>query len=339
MSTILSRILSPFDLRKTRDPNVTRLIYTLSILVVLLLLFKFDSFGQQTTWVSMGVQFPEFGIMAIGVMLSMITGGIDLSVVGIANMSSICAVLLLGTLAPAGDANVGHILLAVCLAIIVGALAGLLNGLLIAMVRIPPILTTLGTLEFFTGIGILLTGGKALSRLPPAYGSIFGARLGDAVPVQLLIFSATAVFVGLLLHKTAFGEKLFMLGTNPTAAKFTGLSNASLLTRTYLVSGVCASLAGVVMLANYNSAKADYGLAYTLLTVLVVVLGGVNPNGGRGSIMGVVLATLILQVLSSGLNAFPEISNFYRPLIYGSILLVIVWIGDRGSFERIRKVL
>ncbi len=89
-----------------------------------------------------------------------------------------------------------------------------------------------------------------------------------------------------------------------------------------------AAVAGIVMLANYNSAKADYGASYTLLTVLIVVLGGVNPNGGRGRIAGVVMAILVLQVLSSGLNMFPNISNFYRPLIWGGVLLFVISMNE-----------
>ena len=89
-------------------------------------------------------------------------------------------------------------------------------------------------------------------------------------------------------------------------------------------SGMLAATGGLVMLANYNSAKADYGSTYTLLTVLIVVLGGVNPNGGSGRLFGVVLAVLILQVLSSGLNMFPNVSNFYRPLIWGGVLLAVM---------------
>ena len=107
-----------------------------------------------------------------------------------------------------------------------------------------------------------------------------------------------------------------------------------------MISGLYASLAGLVMLANYNSAKADYGSTYTLLAVLIVVLGGVNPNGGTGRLLGVVLAIGILQILSSGLNMFPNISNFYRPLIWGGVLLAVITanhLSGKRSSSRIAK--
>jgi simple sugar transport system permease protein len=157
--------------------------------------------------------------------------------------------------------------------------------------------------------------------------------------VQLIVFVAVALAVAFLLNRTAYGTKLYALGTNATAATFSGVNSTSLLIRTYLLSGLFAAIAGLVMLANYNSAKADYGLTYTLLTVLIVVLGGVNPNGGSGRLIGVVLAVAILQILSSGLNMFPEISNFYRPLIWGSVLLLVVSTSGsntRGMLGRLR---
>ncbi|MDQ7991129.1 MAG: ABC transporter permease [Propionicimonas sp.] len=311
----------------TRDSHLVRLLGMLVAIVALFALVKPESFLNLRTWQSMAIQFPEYGLLALGVMLTMMTAGIDLSVVGIANMTSIGAAVLMLSLAPEG-ASGGQVALAIAVsiafALVVGALAGTLNGLLVAKVRIPPILVTLGTLELFTGIAIIITAGKPVSGLPPAYGEVFAGKLFGVVPVPVIVFAFAVAVVGLVMNKTAFGTKILMLGTNATAARLSGLNTTGLLVRTYLFSGVLASLGGLVMLANYNSAKADYGSTYTLLTVLIVVLGGVNPNGGSGRLFGVVLAVLILQVLSSGLNMFPNVSNFYRPLIWGGVLLAVM---------------
>ena len=311
----------------TRDTHLTRLVIILITLFLFFAIVKTEGFLNIRTWQSMAIQFPEFGLMALGVMLTMITGGIDLSVVGIANMTSIGAAVVMLSLVPRG-AEPGQAFLgitaAIVLALVTGALAGAINGLLVAKVRIPPILVTLGTLELFTGVAILITGGKPKSGLPPAYGQVFAGKVFGIVPVPLIVFVVAAIVVGLIMTRTAYGTKLYMLGTNARAARFSGLNTTSLLVRTYMFSGLAASLGGLVMLANYNSAKADYGSTYTLLTVLIVVLGGVNPNGGSGRLVGVVLAILILQILSSGLNMFPSISNFYRPLIWGGVLLAVI---------------
>lgn len=333
-TTLLSK---PIDLAR-RDPYITRLFGMLVVLVLFFLIVRTDNFLSFGTWQSMGVQFPEYGLMALGVMITMITGGIDLSVVGIANMTSIAAASIMLSMVPPdasdGQAALG-ILVAVVVSLVAGALAGALNGFLVAVVRIPAILVTLGTLELFTGIAIIITAGKPLSGLPTLYGQTFGARVFGVLPVPLLIFVVVAIVMGVVMHRMSFGSKLYMLGTNATAARFSGLNSMKLLIQTYTISGVCAAIAGLVLLANYNSAKADYGVAYTLLTVLIVVLGGVDPNGGKGKLIGVVLAIVILQILSSGLNMFPAISNFYRSLIYGGVLLLVISISEgKGGIRR-----
>ncbi len=322
-----------------RDPHVTRLVVILVSLLLLFLALKPDNFTNVATWNSMAVQFPEFGLMALGVMVTMITGGIDLSVVGIANMTSIIAATIMLTLIADG-ASGGSVAVAILVAmgasILTGAIAGAINGILVAKVKIPAILVTLGTLELFTGVAIVITAGRPISGLPMSYsnfmaGDVFG------VPMQLIVFLLAVLVIAFIMRRTTFGTKLYMLGTNATNAKFSGLNTTWLLVRTYMLSGVMASVAGLVMLANYNSAKADYGVVYTLLTVLIVVLGGVNPNGGSGRLIGVVLAVITLQVLSSGLNLFPQISNFYRDLIWGGVLLLVISTSDMGGRKLFRR--
>ncbi|MDO5066722.1 MAG: ABC transporter permease [Propionibacteriaceae bacterium] len=320
------------------DAHILRLTVFLLALCLLFLIVKTRDFTSIGTWQSMALQFPEYGIMALGVMLTMMTGGIDLSSVGVANMSAIVSASVMLAIAPRG-ADQGQQLSAVAAGVLValalGVLAGVLNGLLVAVVRIPAILVTLGTLELFTGVAIVVSEGKPISGLPMAYSSLLGGKV-LGVPTPLLIFVVMALIVGFVLHKMSFGTKIQLLGSNATAAKFSGLDSVGLLVRTYALSGLCASVAGLVMMANYNSAKADYGVTYTLLTVLIVVLGGVNPNGGNGRLVGVLLAIAILQILSSGLNAFPQISNFYRPLIYGAVLLIVISTTELGQRFRFR---
>lgn len=309
-----------------KDTYLTRLILILVLLLVFFAIVKPGPFFALRTWQSMAIQFPEFGLMALGVMLTMFTGGIDLSAVSIANVTSICTALVLRAMLT-GEATASSMSLAVVvalgIALLVGSVFGAFNGFLVSILKIPPILATLGTMELFGGIAIILTGGKPVSGVPDAFGAVFAARFG-IIPMPLIIFVVCATVIGLILTLTGFGTKILLIGANETAAHFSGLKITSLLMRTYMLSGIMAAMAGLVMLANYNSAKADYGASYTLLTVLIVVLGGVNPNGGKGRIAGVVLAIVMLQVLSSGLNMFPNISNFYRALIWGGVLLVVI---------------
>ncbi|QWW19647.1 ABC transporter permease [Schaalia sp. 19OD2882] len=323
-----------------RDPWSARLVVVMIALLIFFAAVRPQAFFSGRTWTSMAVQFPEFGLMALGVMVTMFTAGIDLSVVAIANVTAICTALTLrAVLTPEVSATNSLMAVAIALgtALVVGIVCGAINGLLIAKLKIPAILATLGTLELFGGIAIVLTGGKPVSGVPKAYGAVFAAKIGGVVPMALIVFILCALVAGALLALTSFGKEILMLGTNETAARFSGMKISSLLVRTYVMSGVLAAMAGLVMLANYNSAKADYGATYTLLTVLIVVLGGVNPNGGKGRLLGVLLSILMLQVLSSGLNMFSGISNFYRPLIWGAVLLFVITVNEmniRNPLER-----
>ena len=306
------------------DVHIVRLIALAAIWLTFMAIFKFGKFFTAISFQTMGAQFPEFGLMALGVMLCMITGGIDLSVVGVANFAAITAGLLLKTLAADGALPGYGIPLTILCGMGIGALAGAFNGILVSKIKIPPILATLGSYELFNGIAIVLTKGKAVSKLPMAYSNLVAGKLFNVVPAQLLVFVLVAAFVGFLLARTTYGPKLYMLGTSERAARFSGLKNDRLLIKTYLLSGVCAALGGLVMLANYNSARAEYGAVYTLQCVLIVVLGGVSPTGGKGKLSGVLLAILVLQILSSGLNRFPEINSFFIPLIWGGVLLMVM---------------
>ena len=336
--TAPARFTLPAFARK--DPYLTRLVLVLVLLLVFFAVVKTGPFFALRTWQSMAVQFPEFGLMSLGVMFTMFTAGIDLSVVAIANVTAICTALALRQVV-AAEANAQSMLmsaaLAVGIALVVGTACGALNGFLIAKLRIPPILATLGTLELFGGVAIILTQGKPVSGVPQAFGAVFAAKLGGIVPMPLIVFIVCATIAGLILALTGFGTKILLLGTNQTAAHFSGMRITGLLMRTYMLSGIMAAMAGVVMLANYNSAKADYGASYTLLTVLIVVLGGVNPNGGRGRLAGVLLAIVTLQILSSGLNMFPNISNFYRPLIWGAVLLFVICVNELGGKNPLKR--
>jgi len=308
-----------------KDKHLFRIILLIILWSAFMAITRFQKFYTLINFQTMASQFPEFGLMALGIMVCMLTGGIDLSVVGVANLTSILMALLMKRLELADGGLAFYVIpLSFVLAVGIGAAAGAFNGLLVSKVHIPPILATLGTSELFTGISIVITNGKAVSKLARVYATTINSKLFGLVPVQLLFFGGMALVIWFFLMRTTYGTKLYMLGTSATAAKFSGLNIDRLLIKTYSLSGVCAALGGMIMLANYNSARADYGTVYTLQCVLIVVLGGVNPIGGSGRISGVVLATILLKMLETGLNRFPKISSYYISLIWGGVLLLVM---------------
>ena len=280
-----------------------------------------DRFLSLQNLTSMAFQFPEFAILALAMTLTMLTGGIDLSVVGVANLSAIVAALIMTRLTGSSDGTVVF-LVALCAALAVGMAAGLFNGLLVAKLGLPAILATLGSGLIFTGFAIALTGGSAVMGLPAAAAWIGNSTI-LGIPTPLILFALLAVGLSLVLTRTAFGVKVRMFGANPLAARFAAMNIDAMLIKVYVASGTLAAIAGMVVMSRANSAKADYGSSYLLLAVLIAILGGVNPYGGYGKIIGVVLAVLSMQFLSSGLNMV-GVSNFARELIWGSLLIFVM---------------
>lgn len=306
------------------DPHVWRLVIIMIVWFVFMAITKFSKFYTVVNFQTMFAQFPEFGLMSLGVMVCMITGGIDLSTVGIANMTGISMALLMQWAGgESGELSVVWVPIVLLLAICIGILTGAVNGFLISKVKIPPILATLGTGQLFTGIGLVMTNGSAISGFPSTYAFAVNNRIAG-IPVQFLIFAVVAAVMAFLLSKTSYGKKLILIGTNQNVAKFSGLKVDLILMKTYILSGICSALGGMIMLANYNSARSDYGSNYTLQCILIVVLGGVSPDGGKGKISGVLLAIFLVRALETGINRFPQISSYYISLIWGAVLILVM---------------
>ena len=284
-----------------------------------------ERFLSEQNLTSMAFQFPEFAILALAITLVMMTGGIDLSVVGIANLSAVVAALILTEFAGPDlpmQASMLWLGFALGASLLIGAIVGLLNGTLVAFLGLPPILATLGSGLVFTGFAIALTGGSAVMGFPEVVAWIGNSQV-LGLPTPLLIFILLAVALHFLMTRTAFGIRISMFGTNPLAALYAAVDVKGMLLKVYMLSGLFASVAGMVIMSRANSAKADYGSSYLLLSVLIAVLGGVNPYGGYGRVVGVVLAVLSMQFLSSGLNML-QVSNFARELIWGALLLFVM---------------
>jgi simple sugar transport system permease protein len=298
-----------------------------------------DRFLSSQNLTSMAFQFPEFAILALAMTIAMMTGGIDLSVVGVANLSAVLAAIILTNfsgpeMAPAQSA--WWLVLAIVAALLIGAIAGLVNGSLIAFFGLPPILATLGSGLVFTGFAIAMTGGSAVMGFPDTVALIGNAQV-LGVPIPLILFALLAVILHLILTRTAFGLSVTMYGANPLAALYAAIDLNRMLLKVYVIAGMFSSVAGLIVMSRANSAKADYGSSYLLLAVLIAVLGGVNPYGGYGRVIGVVLAVLSMQFLSSGLNML-QVSNFARELIWG-VLLIVVMVLNTHSLTSLRSSL
>jgi simple sugar transport system permease protein len=265
---------------------------------------------------SMAFQLPEFGLLTVAMALTMLAGGINLAVVAMANLSAIVAALLV----TGGGGSSLALGSSIVLGLAVGTLAGIINGIAIAWLRITAVLATLCTMLIYAGLGILLSGGGAITGLPGAMMVAANSTL-FGVPAILVLFLVAAAALAFLLLRTPFGPELRATGLNEAAARFSGIDTRRILIATYALSGLFSALAGLVMLGRFNSAKAGYGDSYLLATLLAAVLGGISPDGGKGTILGLVTAVIVLQATSSTLNVL-DVNPYVTPIAWGIILIL-----------------
>jgi len=317
------------------------------VVFAVLAILQPDKFLSRTNIQQMAFQFPEFGVLALAMMIAMLSGGIDLSITFAANLAGIVSALVLLALSyggsvdfknllkgimaegvaptavavPTGVAMLGIVALAVLVAVAVAGLCGLLNGVLVAKVKIPPILATLGTMKLYEGISMVITRGSPVTSFPKAFLFLGSGSLLH-IPVPLIVFAVCALGVALFLKKTPLGFSIYAVGENPIAARFSGLRNDRILVKTYLATGLLVGVATVLMIARVDSVKVGYGNSYLLQAVLVVILGGVSTRGGSGTVLGVVFGILILRMIASGFNII-GFSNYFRNVIWGSMLILV----------------
>jgi len=310
------------------DTNLVRLALIMVGAFTLMAVLNPSMYLNQRNFQSMAFQFPEIGLMSIAVMIAMLMGGINLSVLGIANLSAIIAAHVMIAIEPTlGGWAATFIGIATALAI--GVVCGALNGSLIAWVGIPAILATLGTMEIFTGLAIYITGGSAVFGLPEQFAFIGSGNLGP-IPMPLIIFIAIVAIYLIVLQRKKFGLEVYLMGTNRKAARFTGILTERTIVKAHMLSGLLAAMGGVIMASRAVSAKADYGSSYTIMAILVAVLGGTSPFGGFGKVMGVVMAIMTIQFLSSGFNIL-RADAYFRTFIWGALLVVMLLINYYGN--------
>ncbi len=296
----------------------------IACVLALIFLSLGTAFFNPTNLISVLQQTPEFALLSLAMGLSMVSGGIDLSIIAVANLAGIFAARLMTSepvLAALGpDAAIG---LACLVALAVGVCAGLLNGIIIVRFGIPPLLTTLGSMMVFAGFGTGLTGGAGITGMPETYVNVVSSSLFGVIPTSFCLVLVVFVVISFIVNNSVFGKSLYLYGENKVAALFGGLRLESTILISYTVCGALASLAGLIMLARFNSMKVGFGDAFQLQAILVAVLAGMDPYGGRGRLLNILPTVLLLQCVE---NAFTiaSLSPFAKKMIWGALLLVFM---------------
>lgn len=258
----------------------------------------------------------EVAIMALPMTLIVIAGEIDLSVESMAGLAS----ALLGFLWAAGV----PLTIAIPVVLLAGALGGLLNGLLVARVGLPSLVVTLGTLALFRGLALIVLGPRGVSDFPEAFTELgFGHVPGTLIPWPFVVFLGLALLLGVVLHRTWVGRQVYAIGRNTGAARFSGVRVTRVRTGLFVLSGLIAALAGIILTSRLSSARADAATGMTLTVVTVVLLGGVNIFGGRGTIPGVVLAVLSVAVMQNALR-LASVTVEVQSIALGLLLILSV---------------
>lgn len=310
----------------------------LLILVAIILIFGLSTrhFLRLGTFSVIVSQSAEIGLMALGMGLASIVNGVDLSVNDTANLSALIAGMFLSSISSSALSYTPlNIILTIFIALIMGTICGTINGFLIGYLRIPPILTTLGTMTLFRGISAAITGGKRLAGFPE-YFSIIGRGNVFGIPLPFLILIMFGILIHVILNHTTMGFKIRMVGTNFKAARFSGIKDKSITMYAYTLSGILSSFAGIIIMSRTGSVAYEYGTqTYVLLALAITSLANVTP--GFGSVSALVLATLILQTLSTGFYTLLLTSPkgaFFKDLFWGAFLVAVLAIGQIIRLKR-----
>jgi simple sugar transport system permease protein/ribose transport system permease protein len=305
-------------------------IFAIAMFIIMALFVP--GFISRNNLYTMMFQLPEFGLLAIAMMVVILTGGIDLSLTYAAALSGVIMALLL---------NHGYpILIVIIVGFLVGIACGLLNGLIISYIGVSPILVTLGTMTLYEGIILSITKGSAISGFPDAYSLIGNGYLYGIVPLSLIIFIIFAVITAILLNKTKWGRSVYMSGSNPIATLFTGIKTKKIFLTVYLFAGFLAAISAVIMTSRYNLAKVDLGSSYLLQSIAAAVLGGTLLEGGYGKIKGIVFSVCIFQMLSSGFNLL-GVPNSLSDALMGVVLILVLtinFISEKLHANKLQKI-
>ncbi|PCJ25003.1 MAG: ABC transporter permease [SAR86 cluster bacterium] len=275
------------------------------------------------------------GIVAIGATFVITAGGIDLSVGSMAAFISGCMILLMNTLMGSIDSMVAIILLALLASIGIGAVAGLINGLLTTKAKIEAFIVTLGTMGIYRSLVTYMADGGTLSlnfTIGDVYSEVYyGTLLG--LPYPVWVFLTVAIIGYVLLNKTVFGRHCFAVGSNENVARYSAINVDRVKTATYVLQGICVSIATIIYVPRLGSASGQTGILWELEAIAAVIIGGTVLKGGYGRIWGTVVGALILTLIGNILNLTDVVSNYLNGAVQGIIVIIAVYL-QRGAWRR-----
>ena len=302
-------------------------------LIVIIAVFSFLSpyYFSLSNFLTMASHVAIFGILAIGMLLVILNGGIDLSVGSTLGLAGCIAGFLMQgvNLSSFGVILYPPVWAVVVLTCVLGAIVGAVNGVLIAYLRVPAFVASLGVLYVARGVALLMTNGLTYNNLGgrPELGNTGCDWLGfnrlAGIPIGVIVLAVLAIICGLVLSRTAFGRWLYASGGNERAADLSGVPVKRVKVLVYVFSGVCAAIAGLVLSSQLTSAGPTAGTTYELTAIAAVVIGGAALTGGRGTVRGTMLGAFVIGFLSDGLVII-GVSAYWQTVFTGAVIVLAV---------------
>ena len=329
----MKRVLGNKQNRKT----ISLLLITV-VLAVIIGSFNPDKFFTAQNFQSMTRQLAEIGIYALAMFVIVVSGGLNLSIVAVANLAAICGGSVMQGLI-LGDVIVSplaRLLVGLLVAVVIGVLSGVLNGYFVAGLGLTAVLVTSATSQLFQGLALVITKGNAIVGAPEAISAL-GTHNLLGIPYLLLLALGCYIVAEFVFEKTAFGTQCRLLGANATANQYSGNSNYKTLMKSYMLSGFFSAIGGIVSYSRMCALRSDYGNSLTSTAMLVVLMGGAWVVAGGGKVMNIFISLFCIQIISSGLT-LSGTSNFTRNTIWGALLIAILLAATPAIQQRLSRL-
>jgi ribose/xylose/arabinose/galactoside ABC-type transport system permease subunit len=293
------------------------------VILVVLMILSPNAFAKPANLVNILKQASINGILAMGMMFVIVSGGIDLSVGSIVALTGVVA---------ASFAHPGEypLIVPILLSAVIGALVGCFNGVSIAYGNIPPFIVTLGTMTIIRGVALIAARGQPVFDVTKSFEAIAGGFVLNVVPHLVVYFLVVAVICAFVITRTVFGRRVYAIGGNETAAKVSGINTNRVKVAVYTLAGFLAGMAGLLLASRLVSGNPTSGQAYELDAIAAVIIGGVSMSGGAGKWYGTVIGALLIAVIGNGLDIL-NVSSHFQLIIKGSIIIVAVLLDMKSK--------
>ncbi len=293
------------------------------LLLIVLSILSPNAFAKPANLINILKQASINGILAMGMMFVIVSGGIDLSVGSIVALTGVVA---------ASFAHPGEypLIVPIILSMVIGSLVGLVNGISVAVGTIPPFIVTLGMMTIVRGLALIAANGQPVFGITKVFERISGGFLFNSIPHLVVYFIIVTIICAFVITRTVFGRRVYAIGGNETAAKVSGINVNKIKIAVYTISGFLAGLSGLLLASRLISGSPTSGQSYELDAIAAVIIGGVSMSGGAGKWYGVVIGALLIAVIGNGLDIL-NVSSHFQLIIKGSIIIGAVLLDIKGK--------